>query len=533
MTHVNLTYNPYQVVLTIQINNVPISPRSSLKKFEKMPFFEWSEQIFPVLSHEINDHFDIEYTGQLIECEVLKYHADKCIDCNAIIYKAPTLDMSPVHRLKILNQLFGNGVLPYIPRTKHSQQIFSSESNVLLKYPTFSFCRLLPVVHTLDELNDSCLEKNENIIVFLSNYDETYIQRFSNCKSNIMWFILGEWFKCLLVNETQLVFSIPQNKINDSVQQCLNLQFYPALLTNILNILEINTPQREVTELQYIDRIEPGIKVSIPRIVEVGKTKKIIISSIPTGYQHPDVEYQISDNSLIEIKNNELFAKKEGGVYLTVINANTGQTITTNRINCIQKVYLEKITLEPDNLILKEGDKYKIRLYYYPTNADNISDIKYTSTNPLVAYADKDIVYAKHSGVCTITLSCDNISVDCNVEVCPQMTSFSITPSEMKLILGNVEHFKLEQYPKSSILEQYSVKTYPEGIVNVDIDSRMIHALTVGGTIVDIVSADGQIKKSIRVTVIDKKANDSVPELKSGSPSEIKTSIIDKIFRRK
>ena len=139
MTHINLTFNPYQELFTIQINNVPISPRSLLKKFERMSFLEWSEQIFPILSQEINDNFDIEYSGQMLEFEILKYYANKYEDCNGIRYTTPVLDEAPIHRLKVLNQLFGNGVLPSVQRRKMLLYVFANSTPILMFTVSASF----------------------------------------------------------------------------------------------------------------------------------------------------------------------------------------------------------------------------------------------------------------------------------------------------------------------------------------------------------------------------------------------------------
>ena len=533
MTHINLTFNPYQELLTIQINNVPISPRSLLKKFERMSFLEWSEQIFPILSQEINDNFDIEYSGQMLEFEILKYYANKHEDCNGIRYTTPVLNEAPIHRLKVLNQLFGNGVLPSVQRRKMMLYVFAN-STPMLKAPNLSFCKIQYSIQSLALLREANYKVNDTIFVILNDTEKDLINQSKNVNNNVYWLIIGERFECLSIKGRQLTFTVPLSKITDIVQDCLNFHFYPHLLMDMMQEINSKGLNREIDEMQYLDKIEPGVKITIPRFVEVGKSEKINIQSVPDGYRTPAIEYQYSDGSLMDIRNHEIFAKEEGVVYVTAVNAVTGLPIITKSVSCEKRIHLDRITIEQKDIVLCEGETFKLRLKYYPPNADDISKIKYISSNPLVAYGEKETIYAKHSGVCSITLSCEQVNIECCVEVRPPMTSFTIEPSEIKLPLGAVEQLKLQQYPSTSFPERYEVKTYPEGIVEVDINSRMIRGLALGGSIVEISTSNGRIKKTIRVTVYENSAIAQEFKNPSSQPrGEQKQNILDKIFRRK
>ena len=116
MTHINLTFNPYQELLTIQINDVPISPYSLLKKLEMLPFFEWSEKIFDIVDQEVNDAYEVRYYGQLAEYEILKYYSKLHEDCQKITRSDLPLVDAPKKRLNTFDRLLRNGSLGSLPR---------------------------------------------------------------------------------------------------------------------------------------------------------------------------------------------------------------------------------------------------------------------------------------------------------------------------------------------------------------------------------------------------------------------------------
>ena len=122
----------------------------------------------------------------------------------------------------------------------------------------------------------------------------------------------------------------------------------------------------------------------------------------------------------------------------------------------------------------------------------------------MVAYAEKGIIYAKHDGDCEITISCENIKVVCYVEVKAPLTAFDISPTEMRIKKGDVAQFKITQYPTNALPEKYVSRAYPEGIVNLDINGRMIQGVSAGTAFVQIRTDDGKLSKNMRVTVIEK-----------------------------
>lgn len=505
MTHINLTFNPYQELLTIQINDVPISPYSLLKKLEMLPFFEWSKKIFDIVDQEVNDAYEVRYYGQLAEYEILKYHAKAHEDCQKITRSDLPLFDVPKKRLNTFERLLRNGSLGTLPRKTTFLNLCTNGFDFSRDYPKLSFNRIKENLISFEEMFASN-NSDGNVLVLQDNqFTDSMIEKIKKLDNSMFCIVLGTNFECLWAEKDKVCFSVSKQDLTYGFTQILNLRLYPDMLKEALRLVDYKSLKRELDELQILDKVEPGVKVNIPRIVEVGRESPITVSSIPIGYTIPNVIYEYSDSSLIHIAGNTIRALDEGVVYVTAVNAETGAKISTPKpVTCLKHKYLEKITLDQKNIVLRTGENFKLRLTYTPADADNISNIRYQSSDSLVAYAEKGIIYAKHDGDCEITISCENIKVVCYVEVKAPLTSFDISPTEMRIKKGDVAQFKITQHPANTLPEKYVSRAYPEGIVNVDINGRMIQGVSAGSAFVQIRTDDGKLSKNMRVTVIEK-----------------------------
>ncbi len=505
MTHISLTFNPYQELLTIQINDTPISPYSLLKKLELLSFFEWSEKIFDIIDQEVNDAYEVRYYGQPAEYEILKYYAKAHEDCQKVTRSDLPLSDAPKKRLNTFERLLRNGSLGTLPRKTTFLNLCADGLEFNRDYPKLSFNRIKENLVSFDEMftSSSC---DGNILVLQENqFTDSMIDKLKNLEKSIYCIILGTNFECLFAEKEKICFSVSKYDLAYGFTQILNLRLYPNMLKEALGLVDRKALKRELDELQILDKVEPCVKVNIPRIVEVGRESKLTVFSIPIGYTIPNVIFEYSDSSLIHIAGNTIHALEEGVVYVTAVNAETGAKISAPKpVTCLKRKHLEKITLDQKNIVLRSGESFKLRLTYTPADADNISDISYQSSDSLVAYAEKGIIYAKHDGDCEISISCENIKIVCYVEVKAPLASFDIAPTEMQIKKGEVAHFKITQYPSNALPEKYVSRAYPEGIVNVDINGRMIQGVSAGTAFVQIRTDDGKLSKNIRVTVIDK-----------------------------
>ena len=504
MTRVSLTFNPYQEQLTVQINDAPISPYSMLKKLETLPFIGWADRIFDIIDQEINDTYEILYRGQLAEYEILKFYAARHSDCQKMSFQDLSVADSPKKRLGSFERLLRNGSLGALPRKNTVVNLCVCGLVFVYDYPKMSFNRVKENRVSLDELMALDEAQSKVLILAKEQFSEIVFERIKKGTRNMFCLILDTEFKCIWAEQDVFCFSIPRYDVAFAFTHILNVQLFPSILREALRAVDYRALKRELDELYVLDKVEPGVKIIIPRIVEVGKESTISVMSIPAGYPVPNVIYEYSDTSLIRISGNRICALSEGVAYVTAINALTGAKISDPKpVTCIKRKYLERITIDQKNIVMRMGEIFELRLSYFPADADNISDIRYQSSDALVAYAEKGLVYAKHDGNCEITISCDNIHLVCNVEVRASLMSFDVIPSEITMKKGSVAQFKIIQHPSNSVPERYLARAYPEGIVQIDVNSRTIQGVSSGAAFVQVKTEDGKLFRSIRVTIID------------------------------
>ena len=504
MTCFKITYNPYQEQLSIQINDVPISPYSLLKKLELLPFFQWAANVFDIMDQEMNDSYEVEYCGQLAEYEILKYYADLHEDCKKITHLDLPLPDTPQKRLNTLERLVRNGSLGTLPRKNTFLNICAENIGFDRVYPKLSFNRIRERQLSFDEMLEMNIPGENILLLHEYQFTDAVLEKIKGSDKSIFCVVFSSVLKCLFADKEKICVSVPKQDPIYGYTQILNLRVYPGMLREALGCIDYKALKREFDDLQILDKVEPCVKVNIPRMVDVGRQGEITVSSIPAGYAIPKVIYEYSDSSLIHIDGNTIHALEEGVVYVTAVNAETGAKISTPKpVTCLKRIYLEKITLDQKKIILRTGETFKLRLTYIPSDADNISNIKYQSSDPLVAYAENGIIYTKYDGECEITISCENIYAFCHVEVKAPLTSFDVSPIEMQIKKGDVTHFRITQCPANSLPEKYVSRAYPEGIVDIDINGRMLHGISAGTAFVQIKTDDGKLSKNMRVTVID------------------------------
>ena len=135
----------------------------------------------------------------------------------------------------------------------------------------------------------------------------------------------------------------------------------------------------------------------------VGETTSIIATILPENATNKSIVWTSSDNSIAEINNGKITAKKAGTAKITakITNTSLSATLTVKVIN--QKV--TGITLNQSNGVIYTNNANKsvnLQATVYPANAYN-KEVTWTSSNTNVATVSKGVVTAINPGTATIT----------------------------------------------------------------------------------------------------------------------------------
>jgi len=144
--------------------------------------------------------------------------------------------------------------------------------------------------------------------------------------------------------------------------------------------------------------------------LKVLEQQKIPITIIPTNYSS-EIMYNISDNSIVEIVNNEYIKGIKAGT--TVLNA----TIKDKIINLTIKVLeVDNLYLDETKIVMSEEEKYQLNVKgNFEFNKD---DIKYTVLdNNIIRISDKGEIKALKEGTTTVFVTYNNIKVSVEVTV--------------------------------------------------------------------------------------------------------------------
>ena len=164
-----------------------------------------------------------------------------------------------------------------------------------------------------------------------------------------------------------------------------------------------------------VDPVDPpstDVKVTGVEISRKSATLKVgdaisleaIVS--PSDATNKNVEWTISDNTVVSFENNIVVALKEGNSTITVRTVDGGFTdqcnIVVNPKNN-NDVHVSSITLSDKTLELKEGESKTLSVTVLPTNATN-KNYFWSTSDKDVASIDNGVVAANKKGTATITV---------------------------------------------------------------------------------------------------------------------------------
>lgn len=506
---VEMQYDPYLPRLSILINGKQPADLSRLVQYADEEIWSWCSEIFETIYAEIRDDYVISFTGSKSDADVLEVARRSNNHC--LGFKARDFIVSePLQkRLGKLNQLIKKENITAYQKTIIDAGFMVSPAmkghlNDLLSLDINNLFCSVRVSAIAGPRQNSLLENSNNFVFLIADqYSEAVrLSKQQTEKTPIFAIFLGQKNELVEINHGVYFYETCEDKLFDTVFNCFLSAPLLGAFRNCIQSLSKAPQYRE--NLKRISMIEPLVYVDVDTPVEVGKSNKLRITIDPPVGAPPKLDFKVKNKDIASCDGMAVFGCKAGSTLLEIYKAGEKVPFAEKEIKVIKRNRITKLLLSDDSIILGEGDKKAIVCDYAPTNADNVREIAWKSTNDKVASVDKNgTVKAESIGECRIICTAENVSAYCNCQVKPYLKQIILeTPLEediLHLLPMQEEILSLKAIPNNSIDGKLTVETSDYNVVNV-VGQKLI-AKTKGQATITIRNSNKRLTTSFTVIV--------------------------------
>lgn len=507
MTQVEILYNSYAAASRISINGQPIDRVSALSRFQTQPFSQWYAQLLGVIEREVNDDFSLRLLARPVEGQLLQPLVAACPACAAYQRSATPLGDPALRRLRHLSQRITTGAVPACPRQKFTVRLYSADPTALARdaglarvLPRLAFCK--PALQTLADTALAPSDAEATVLVTRQPVTDSQLEQLRRCTPGSACVIrLGESCPPTVEEEIYQVSATPA-QLPDVLADFLEYGPYVALLHRAISGYTSEALGLHRAEVAALEAVEPQVTVQPVTLLEVGQQAPLPMQVYPPQTGIPRVVIRSSIPDVVAEKDGCLFGVGVGKCMVSVMLPGTLRPLAEFQVTVIQRNRITALTLEPANLDLEMGSTAAVKAGYKPENADNVSKLRYRSTNGLIAVVDEEgRIVPRSPGRCDIIAEAEGVTARCGVRVAPRLESFLIEPPSLRLQVGEVARVKFSRYPAGVLQTPVRVDISAPGTVAYDFHAGILEAKQAGSCTIRYTSRDGGVTAQLAVTV--------------------------------
>lgn len=234
----------------------------------------------------------------------------------------------------------------------------------------------------------------------------------------------------------------------------------------------------------------------------VGSKYAIIPYVLPVDAQNKNVSYKSSDTSVASVDEDGVVTANKGGSCIITVTTEEVSLIATVTIDV--KEYVSTISLNESNKLMNIGTSANLIATVSRDSATNKNIIWNSSDSNVVSVDQNGRIYAGNDGTAVITATAadgSGVSASCIIRSVKPVTSISVEPDTIRLIVGESQKAYVTIYPEDASIKDVTWVSSNESIATVDGDGE-VFAVGAGKCKITAISNDGNnIKASLSVYV--------------------------------
>ncbi len=291
----------------------------------------------------------------------------------------------------------------------------------------------------------------------------------------------------------------------------VGIDFGSTIITGTITVDEEKITRSCFVQVYDGDKNTPLKSISFPEgeiIMPINSELIIPLSIDPTNGYMTSFKYSIDDEDIAIIKNDKIYALKEGVTSLRVnVNNDLEANINIHVLNAsftptIAKVLLNA-TLNDQKIVMQPGDTKELGYTLTPLDGYVYYQKWESSNNEVVSVVDGKITALK-SGEAEITLTINQFTAKCKVTVNIPVESINITYKSRDVIcIGETTKVVASVLPSNATNKNIVYESSKPNVASIDSTGKITGKAS-GTTTITIKSSDGEKTASYNVQVLSR-----------------------------
>ena len=505
---VRMVYQPYSVNMALYIDKQPIGLISTLAKYQTLPFSAWYDEILQAIEAEVNDQYDLTYSGREAEYQVLKTKLPKCRSCTSIRYEPSLIPDSAQVRLKKLSRLVLNGVecaktvFPLYVYTDCGAESVTAAIKAIL--PKLSFCTFNVMTRSLSE-SGSPKDRDASIALLSSSCPSGQIEKTARFVGGMLCDRAAEAGS----GAGTLILSAESVLDTASIQQLLELSYYPSVLSQSLKRTSVPENSPFYKEVMVLDKTEPQMIVKLPKSIEYDTVVPINVTTFPKSDRTPDIRVRVSNDTVIAYTPDGLKGVGTGVAVVEVYEAGKTVPVATSSITAFRTNRVKSISLNSTSLKMLVGESRNLDYSISPADADDRNKIRLVSEDGSTVAIQNGRMVGKRTGSADVYYEGERVSSEkCTVRVYPRLEKLESSEETVSAVEKELTRLSVRRVPSDAVLDKLTFIVDPPSLGSYDIGTESFFAREPGTGQITVVSDRSGIQTVIPVTV---KRKSSIP----------------------
>ena len=513
-SRIELINNSYVQRLQVLRNGEPVSEYSSIKRYMDQPFCDWCDKIFDVIYEEYNNEpFFLHFSSRREELQIMEVLSQKYSYC--LQYSSsPTENTDSLQkRMTALSSILKHSLV-YTRIFKHSALFILPESmrelEAELRTMTVknSFCQIETDVKFY---KDARIDNNFVGTIFLlvdeENNVEDVMSRLNLNRDFGIQFSRSVKSSFVSKSGNMFIYRTNENELFQTIFDCLMLRPLLEIFRSCIAELPSEIANRNVTDLEKLQSISAKIiPIVESNVIELGRSIRIRFESDMPDYRInvSQLNFVYSEKDVIKCNGLVIEGLREGTSSMYIYRQGENDPFSGLEFRVIKRNRITDLFLEHSDIVIGEGDKFRLGLKYEPIDADNVDKITWQSDSPEIAKIDlHGNVQGIKRGTCVIRCFAEQVSSSCRCVVKPHLKKIVPSESEIDIIRGNSEAIYIRLSPENCIDDEIVFSSMDMRVANVI--GRRVQAVDFGTTKIVIQNRNETVRADVIVNVVSER----------------------------
>lgn len=235
----------------------------------------------------------------------------------------------------------------------------------------------------------------------------------------------------------------------------------------------------------------------------INETKNINAEVNPSNASNKKLFYSSSDSSVVSIDSSGNMTGNElGSAIITIVAENKS---TSYKVNVVDRINLESISISPSTMTLTEGNTGKLSISFSPENATDKSVTWKSSNTGIVTVDASGNIKAISAGTATITATSKDggYTASSKITITPldkSLKGITLNKTELTLTVGESETLSVSYNPSYASNKEVTWSSSNKNIAT--IDNGKVTAVKPGTTEIKVISNEGKHESVCKVTIL-------------------------------